>query len=118
VLVGGPGSRFAPDQLRQDLEPLSTIQRVRRCARFRTGDLTHPAEATKHALRTLARQNQTLNDDLADLRRHLDQLTITANPALRAAKGIGADTASILLIAAGDNPERLRNEASSAALCG
>lgn len=32
--------------------------------------------------------------------------------------GVGPDTAATLLIAAGDNPERLRSEASFAALCG
>ena len=105
----------APDRLRSALEPLTTAQRTARCARFRPGD---PAEAAKIALRTLARQYQTLDDDLAELRRHLDKLTLTANPALRAAKGIGTDTASILLIAAGDNPARLTTEAAFAALCG
>ena len=108
----------AGDQLRRDLEPLTTSQRVRRCARFRPGDLAEPAEATKAALRTLARQHRCLDEDLAELRRHLDELTAAANPALRAAKGIGTDTASILLIAAGDNPQRLQSEASFAALCG
>ncbi|MFL6146422.1 MAG: transposase, partial [Pseudonocardiaceae bacterium] len=33
-------------------------------------------------------------------------------------RGIGPDNAAALLIAAGDNPERLRSEASFAALCG
>ena len=108
----------APDALRVDLEPLTTAQRVQRCARFRPGDLAQPTEATKAALRTLARQHRALDDDLAELRGHLDELTAAANPALRAAKGIGPDTASILLIAAGDNPQRLRSEASFAALCG
>jgi transposase len=32
--------------------------------------------------------------------------------------GIGIDVAGALLVAAGDNPERLRREASFAALCG
>ncbi len=108
----------APEQLRCGLEPLTTPQRVKRCARFRPGDLTQPVEATKAALRTLARQHLALSSDLDELRGHLDQLTVAANPALRAAKGIGTDTASILLIAAGDNPDRLRSEASFAALCG
>jgi transposase len=108
----------APEPLRQQLEPLTTAQRVQRCARFRPGALTEPIEATKHALRTLARQHQTLSADLDELRRDLDQLTTTANPALRAAKGIGADVASILLITAGDHPDRLRSDASFAALCG
>ena len=109
---------IAPEPLRQQLEPLTTAQRVQRCARFRPGALTDPTEATKHALRTLARQHQALSADLDELRRHLDQLTTTVNPALRAAKGIGADVASILLIAAGDHPDRLRSDASFAALCG
>ncbi len=108
----------APQQLRAGLEPLSAAVRVRRCARFRPGDLAEPAEATKAALRTLARQHQVLDADLAELRSHLDELTAAANPALRAAKGIGPDTAAILLIAAGDNPQRLQSDASFAALCG
>ncbi len=108
----------APESLRRQLEPLSTPQRVQRCARFRPADPTEPAEATKAALRTLARQHQVLDADLAELRSHLDELTAAANPALRAAKGIGPDTAAILLIAAGDNPQRLQSEASFAALCG
>ena len=108
----------APEQLRRGLEPLTAAQRHQRCARFRPGDLTDPPEATKAALRTLARQHQALDADLTELRGHLDCLTAAANPALRAAKGIGTDTASIPLIAAGDNPQRLHSEASFAALCG
>ncbi len=89
-----------------------------RCARFRPGDPADPAQAAKEALRTLARQHEALAADLAELREHLDALTAQAAPALRAAKGIGPDVASILLIAAGDNPHRLRSEESFAALCG
>ena len=81
----------APEQLRCGLEPLTTPQRAKRCARFRPGDLTEPVEATKAALRTLARQHLALSNDLDELRGHLEvQLTAAANPALRAAKGIGA----------------------------
>ncbi len=39
-------------------------------------------------------------------------------PSLLARFGIGPDSAAALLIAAGDNPERLGGEASFAALCG
>ena len=66
----------------------------------------------------LARQYLNLSNDLDDRRDQLDQLTMQANPALRQAVGVGADTASILLIAAGDNPERLISQAGFAALCG
>ncbi len=108
----------APDQLREALEPLDTDERVARAARFRGGDSSDPAEATKVALRTLARQHQMLTTDLDALRSRLDELTAQANPALRHAVGIGPDVASILLVAAGDNPERLTTDAAFAALCG
>jgi transposase len=39
-------------------------------------------------------------------------------PELVSALGIGTDAASALLVSAGDNPERLRNEAAFAHLCG
>jgi hypothetical protein len=39
-------------------------------------------------------------------------------PRLVATLGIGTDAASTQLVAAGDNPERLRNEAAFAHLCG
>ena len=35
-----------------------------------------------------------------------------------AANGVGPDTASVLLVAAGDNPGRMKSERSFAALCG
>jgi transposase len=41
-----------------------------------------------------------------------------AAPDLVAVDGLGTDTAAALLIAAGDNPERLKSEASFAHLCG
>lgn len=108
----------APDQLRRDLETLDTPARVERAARFRPGELTDPTEGTKAAMRALARQYQSLTVDLDELRGQLDKLTAEANPALRNARGVGVDVASILLIAAGDNPERLTSEAAFAALAG
>jgi transposase len=48
----------------------------------------------------------------------LDVLVSQINPALRAAYGVGADTAAQLLATAGTNPHRLRNEACFAALRG
>jgi len=108
----------APDKLRTSLEPLQTAARVERAARFRPGPISDPLEATRMALRSLARRYQALTEDLDELRDQLDELTVLANPALRAAKGVGVDVASILLIAAGDNAERLHSEAAFAAVCG
>lgn len=90
-----------------------------RCARLRTGgDPADPVEATKRALRALARRYEALNIEIDDLGRTLDGLTAQANPALRGAHGVGPDVAATLLVAAGDNPERLVSESSFAALCG
>lgn len=108
----------APDSVRTAFEPLSIADRVERAARFRPGAPSDPLEATRTAMRSLARRYQALTTEMEELRRHLDALTIEANPALRAAKGVGVDVASILLVAAGDNPERLRSDAAFAALCG
>jgi transposase len=109
----------APDQLRESLGSLTTAQRVALCARFRLGgDFAEPLEATKLALRTSARRYETLSAEWAALDTALDELTARANPALRGAKGVGTDVAGILLVAAGDNPDRLRGEAAFAAMCG
>ncbi len=48
----------------------------------------------------------------------LQPLVATTAPALVAARGVGTDTAGALLVAADDNPERLRSEAAFAQLCG
>ena len=48
----------------------------------------------------------------------LTRLTRTASPTLVSIFGVGPDTAATLLVTAGSNPERLRSEASFAALCG
>jgi transposase len=48
----------------------------------------------------------------------LTPLVTFAAPELVALPGIGVDTAGQLLVTAGDNPQRLRSEQSSARLCG
>ena len=48
----------------------------------------------------------------------LKRITEQVAPALTTLKGVGPDVASTLLLAAGDNPERLANERSFASLCG
>jgi len=109
----------APAELRAMLEPLSLEDRVSRCASLRiNGEPDEPWSATKLALRSLAKRFLALSAEMADLEAVLDELTTRANPALKGAKGVGTDTAGILLIAAGDSPERLVTEASFSALCG
>jgi transposase len=109
----------APDTLRAQLRAKTVFQLVDQARRLRPGDdLADPANATKFALRQLARRVSDLNDEIHTLEAHLENLIRDVAPELVARKGIGVDTASALLIAAGDNPERLRSEAAWARLCG
>ena len=109
----------APQILREKLAALPTPQRVKLAARFRPGDLASPAEAAKAAMATVARRHQALTAEITQLDTALETLLAHAAPAGFLAKtGVGARVAAALLVTAGDNPGRLRSEASFAALCG
>lgn len=69
-------------------------------------------------LRSLAKRWQTLAEELTQLDELLDNLTQEYAGSLRRQFGVGPQTAAILLAVAGDNPERLKNEAALASLCG
>ncbi|HEX9124695.1 MAG TPA: IS110 family transposase, partial [Actinomycetota bacterium] len=108
----------APRQLRERLQDLSGPHLVRTCATLRPGALAGPTEATKMALRSLARRCLALQEEVQALDQELERLAHKACPALLGIFGAGSDTAGALLLAAGDNPERLRSEAAFAKLCG
>jgi transposase len=108
----------APDALGRALRPLTTEARVARCARLRPRAGAEPGEATKRALRHLARRWQALDREVRELDADLGELTRQAAPRLLAEPGVGPGCAARLLVAAGDNPARLRSEAALAALCG
>jgi transposase len=109
----------APDPLRARLRGLSLARLVAVAAAFRPGAaVASPLAATKLALRSLAVRYGQLSAEVATLDAQLDRLVAAAAPALLAVKGLGPDTAGALLVAAGDNPERLRSEAAFARLCG
>ena len=108
----------APEGLRDKLGHLSTEHRVAACPRMRSGAISDPVEATKRSLRLLARRHQALSAEIAELDEAIGAVCVEANPALLSAPGVGPEVASALLVAAGDNPERMRTEGSFAALCG
>ncbi len=107
-----------PEELRASLRALSLQALVQVAARFRPGPLLDPAAATKLALRHLARRHAALSAEIAQLDRALAQVVSEAAPGLLALPGVGTDVAGALLVAAGDNPERLSSEAAFARLCG
>jgi len=107
-----------PAALREQLQNLRNKELLQRCAQLRPGAITTPLAAARLALRSLARRIQQLSAEIEAVVLQLDAITNELAPQLKAAKGIGTDNASALLIAAGDNPQRLRSEAAFASLCG
>ena len=109
----------APDSLREQSRDVPKAHLARQAAALRpradSGPVTY---ATKLAMRTLGRRAVAISDDMNDLDVVVAQLVSATAPALLACHGVGVDTAAILLVAAGDNPERIRNEAAWANLCG
>lgn len=108
----------APAELREQLTGHGPKALVETCARFRPGDIRDPGQAAKATVRRLARRCQMLADELAETDKDLALLIGQKAPELLAVYGVGTDIAGQLLVTAGDNPDRLKSEASFAALCG
>ena len=109
----------AADSLRETLRD-KTLHRVAvESARLRpdTSRLADPTQATKLALRTIAVRVAALNTEISALDTQLGELVTAAAPRTLALLGVGTEHAAQLLITAAGNPERLRSEASFAALC-
>jgi transposase len=77
-----------------------------------------PTDAAKFALRSVAGRWLRPTEEITELDVELERLVATAAPALVAVKGVGTHTAAALLVAAGDNPERLRSQGAFAHRCG
>jgi transposase len=107
-----------PEELREQFRGTTPWRLVHGAARLRPGEPTTPVGATKFALRTLARRVLELEGELKELKAILKPLVAATAPELVARHGVGTDTAGALLVAAGDNPERLRDESSFAHYCG
>ncbi len=126
----------APDALRAQLVGVNGAHLVARCARLRPtrgcapepspfakrpprpGRLIDPTAATKASLASIARRVQHLDTEIAELDDDLEALLTPLAPTLLALTGVGLDVAGQLLVTAGDNPNRIRNEAAFAHLCG
>lgn len=112
-----------PEELREQLLPLTGRQRVAQCVRLRprlsgTDPDAVALQATKHALRSLARRVEELDEEIADLDHALTPLVTATAPRLTALQQVGVHTAAQLLITAGQNIDRITSEAAFARLCG
>ena len=96
------------------------MRRLRICAAWRPDATGYrdPAVATRLSLKSLARRVPALNDEIAELDRFIAPLVKELAPDLLKLEGVGFASAGELLVTAGENPDRLRSEASFAMLCG
>lgn len=108
----------APEPLRAALRDLTLAQLIRRSHKLRRVQPTDAVSATRSVLLGLARRWQQLDREVDVLDKQLERLAKLIAPDLLALRGVGVDVACTLLVAAGDNPERLAHESSFAALCG
>jgi transposase len=108
----------APDELRERLRGVSRHDLAEVAGGLPTAGTDHVLYATKLALRTLGRRAIAIDAGLGHVDLLLTELVAVWAPGLLGVNGVGVDTAAILLVAAGDNPERIRSEAAFAKLCG
>ena len=96
------------------------MRRLRACAAWRPDATRYrdPEVATRLPLKSLARRILALDEEIAALDRHIAPLVGELAPDLLALEGVGVASAGELMVAAGENPGRLRSEASFAMLCG
>jgi len=108
----------APDELRSELRDLSIYRILTIASAYRHTGRTDVTTLTKLSLRTLARRALALEEEVKEIDSVLKKLLAETAPALLAVDGIGTDVGTAILVAAGDNPERLKTEATFAKLCG
>jgi transposase len=114
LLVTGPAE--LRERYRRYSTTAAVVKALARCRPATHRDPTTVAVLT--AAKALAQRTEFLERQKQDLTAQLDVLASQINPTLRAAYGVGPDTAAQLLVTAGTNPHRLHNEASFAALSG
>ncbi len=109
----------APDELRDRLRALSTAKLTAAVAAFDCAQsLDSVLEATKFAMRSLARRWQQLSTEIRSLDAQLSRIVAETAPRLVERVGINTHNAATLLVTAGDNPDRLRDEGDFAHLTG
>jgi len=106
------------DEMRATSGRMTPIKLARHLAALRPRGLDTVEDASRHALRSLARRWLTLDTEAKDLNAQVATLVSARAPQLLDRFGVGIDTAAEILIVAGDNPEQIRSEAAFAKLAG
>jgi transposase len=108
----------AEEPIRQRFEGLTPIQLTKKAAALKPRRADAVRYATLLTIRTLGQRVRSLRLETRELDAALKPLITATAPGLLAVFGVGFEIAARLLVAAGDNPERLRSEAAWAHLCG
>lgn len=110
----------APAPLREQITAVSSRGKVTQCLRLRPDRtrIADPVQASKMALRSLARRVIDLEAEIGELDIQLAELVTATAPTLISRVGIGIQHAAQLLVTAGQNIDRLTSEAAFARLCG
>jgi transposase len=109
----------APEPIRVRFKDRYKTGLVTEAANMRPGKGSDPVTyMTNLVIRNLARRIRGLNTEMGEIDVMLTGLIARTAPSLLALHGVGTDTAASLLVAAGDNPDRLSSEGSWAHLCG
>ena len=109
----------APEPIRIRFKDRYKTSLVSEAARMRPRQGSDPvAYTTNIVIRDLARRIKALNTEMGNIDRILTALIGDTAPALLELYGLGPDTAASLLVAAGENSDRLHSERSWAQLCG
>ncbi|WP_415797842.1 transposase [Comamonas aquatilis] len=108
----------APQEVRERLLRIKPWDCVKHCAALRSLGESVVLQTLTSILRLLAKRWLALQAELKTLDAMLEKLTQQHAKRLTERFGVGPQTAAVLVAVAGDNPERLKNESSLAALCG
>lgn len=109
----------AAPALRETLSGLGAKTLVRRCSTLADSAQDSVSQrATVYVLRGLGQRILALTAEADQTEKHMNGLLQQHASSLIARTGISPDSAAALLIVAGDNHDRIRTEASFAALCG
>lgn len=105
----------APDELRNLLRGLSTAVLVTQAVRLRPGNrLSRPEEATKFALRSIARRYRALSKEIAELDLQLERLVAEVAPGLLALPAVNTNHAATLLAIRSHRAQASRQRARGA----
>jgi hypothetical protein len=103
-----------PDELRTELRDLSIYKILTTASAYRHTGRSDVTTLTKLALRTFARRALSLEEEVKEIDRLLKTLVAETAPEPCGVDGVGTDVTSGILVAADDNPERLKNESTFA----